>query len=139
MVSQVLVDTQIDDGERIIKQLDKDGFDVDSAFWIFDPDKEKWVFVIATSLVAEIGPKKSYGKLRNSLDKLSEKIESIRSQMLEMSLVKPEDFMVTLLKKALDTGPGISRIRFTGNVINGTRIEDALVYRLGGTREHVGS
>ncbi len=89
MAGPALVDTQIDDGERIIKQLDEDGFDVDSAFWIFNPDKEKWVFVIATSLVAQIGPKKSYDRLRSSLDKLP---ESIKSQMLEMSLVKREDF-----------------------------------------------
>jgi hypothetical protein len=59
--------------------------------------------------------------------------------MLEMSLVKREDFIVTLLKKALKTDPGISRIRFTGNVINGTLIEDALIYRLGGTPERVRS
>ncbi|HIJ43179.1 MAG: hypothetical protein QF511_06685 [Rhodospirillales bacterium] len=136
MAGPALVDTQIDDGERIIKQLDEDGFDVDSAFWIFNPDKEKWVFVIATSLVAQIGPKKSYDRLRSSLDKLP---ESIKSQMLEMSLVKREDFIVTLLKKALKTDPGISRIRFTGNVINGTLIEDALIYRLGGTPERVRS
>lgn len=136
MVSPALVDTQIDDGEQIVKQLDEEGFDVDSAFWIFDPDKEKWVFVIATSLVAEIGPKKSYDKLRTSLEKLP---QSIKSQLLEMSLVKREEFIVTLLKKALQTGPGISRTRFTGNVINGTYIEDALIYRLGGSRERVRS
>ena len=136
MVSPALVDTQIDDGERIIEQLDEDGFEVDSAFWIFKSDREKWDFVIATSLVAQIGPKKSYDRLRSSLDKLP---ESIKSQMLEMSLVKPEDFIVTLLKKALRTSPGISRIRFTGNVINGTLIEDVLIYRLGPIRERVRS
>ncbi len=134
MVIPTLVESQIIDGEQIVEQLDRDDFGVDSAFWIFDSDKEKWVLVIATSLVRDIGPKASYDRLRSSLDQLP---DSIGSRIFETSLVKPEDFIVGLLKKALKTGPGISRIRFTGNVINGIRIEDALIYRLGGDQQRV--
>lgn len=136
MANPTLVETQIEDGERIVRQLDADEFDVDSAFWIFNPDKEKWVFVIASSLVSEIGPKLSYSKLRDSLDRLQHP-ERIRSQFLEMSLIKTDHFLVRTLKKAIRTGPGISRIRFSGNVINGTKVEDALIYRLGKSRERV--
>jgi hypothetical protein len=38
--------------------------------------------------------------------------------------------MITLLRVALRTGPGIGGIRFSSNVINGTLIEDAYIYRL---------
>ena len=89
MVSTALVETQIEDGARLIAQLDHDEFGVDSAFWSLDHDTEKWVLVIATDLVTQIGPKKSYDRLRESLDKLPEKIAS--QMMFKATLVKPGD------------------------------------------------
>ncbi len=54
MVSTTLVDTQIEDGEKILRQLDADRFNVDSALWFFESEKEKWIFLIATPLVKSI-------------------------------------------------------------------------------------
>jgi hypothetical protein len=47
-----------------------------------------------------------------------------------ISLVSPNDDLVKLLKAAIKTGPGVSNIRFTGNVINNVFIEDAYIYRV---------
>jgi hypothetical protein len=38
--------------------------------------------------------------------------------------------MLSLLRVAISTGPGISGIRFTHNTINNVLIEDAYIYRL---------
>ncbi len=38
--------------------------------------------------------------------------------------------LVRLLRVALKTGGGLSRIRFSKNVINGHFIDDALIYRV---------
>ncbi len=41
-----------------------------------------------------------------------------------------QDPAILILHKAIQTGPGITAMRMSGNVINGVRIEDAYVYRL---------
>lgn len=128
MVSTSLVNTQIEDGEKIVRQLDTDEFAVDAALWFFDTQKEKWILYIASPLVGSIGPRKSYDKLRESLDRMENKL---KTPALEISLIKPEHDILQTLKLVIKTGPEISRIRFTGNVINGIPIEDALIYRLG--------
>lgn len=128
MVNTTLVDTQIEDGERILRQLDADRFKVVSALWFFDTQKEKWILLIATPLVKTVGPRESYAKMKKSLDKLVQRLDTAT---LDVTLIKPEHDLLRALKSALRVGPGISRIRFTSTVINGKLIEDALVYRLG--------
>jgi len=127
MVSTTLVDTQIEDGERILRQLDSDRFNVDSALWLFDTQKEKWILLIATPLVNSVGPKKSYAKIKKSLDKLA---TPLKTAALEVALIKPDHDLLRLLKSVVRVEPKIARMRFTGNVINGKLIEDALIYRL---------
>lgn len=131
MVDATLVDAQIDDGEDIIRQLDSDRFGVDSALWFFDTDKEKWMFLIATQLVNTIGPKEAYARIKESLDNLD---KPLSSPTLDITLIKPDVDLLQILKSAVKVGPGISRMRFTGNVINGKLIEDALIYRLSDRR-----
>jgi hypothetical protein len=46
-----------------------------------------------------------------------------------IGLLDASDDLVRLLKVAIVTGPGVKRIRFSKNVINGHFIDDALIYR----------
>ena len=48
----------------------------------------------------------------------------------EIGLLDQNAELVKLLRIAIHTGPGIGRIRFSKNVINGHFIEDALIYRV---------
>jgi len=48
----------------------------------------------------------------------------------DITVVKDNDPLVVLLRKAISTGLGISGVRFTNNSINGTFIDDAYIYRL---------
>ncbi|NIV68021.1 hypothetical protein GWN43_04130 [Candidatus Bathyarchaeota archaeon] len=50
--------------------------------------------------------------------------------MRQISVISTEHDLVKLLRAAIHTGPGISGIRFTGNVINGVFIDDAYIYRM---------
>ena len=125
MVSTTLVDTQIEDGEKILRQLDADRFNVDSALWFFESEKEKWIFLIATPLVKSIGPKNAYAKIKKSLDNVKPK-----STTLEVALIKPDHDLLRVLKSAFKVVPKFAHMRLTNNVINGTLIEDALIYRL---------
>ena len=47
-----------------------------------------------------------------------------------VTLAKPDSLVVSLLRAAIRTEHDINGIRFTNNVINGTLVEDAYIYRL---------
>jgi hypothetical protein len=48
----------------------------------------------------------------------------------DITILDSNDSLITLLRLAIKTGDGISGIRFSQNVINGTLIEDAYIYRI---------
>jgi hypothetical protein len=77
--------------------------------------------------IAKEGPKSSYAKIQKALVKLKKK-DGLALD--DVTLAKPSGSLIDLLKVAIRTGPGISGIRFSNNVINGQLIADAYIYRL---------
>ena len=58
------------------------------------------------------------------------KTAAIRGLYLrQITAVSPKDELVGRLRKAVRTGPGISSVRFTDNVIDNVLIEEAYIYR----------
>jgi len=53
-----------------------------------------------------------------------------RIPLKDIAVIDSNDPLIKLLRVAIKTGGGISGIRFTKNVINGTPIEDAYIYRI---------
>ena len=127
MVAAPLVESQIKDGEAILKQLDRDRFGVEAALWLYDTEREGWFLIIAAKRVSKDGPRASYAKFRESLDAMEEKI---KTEKLQVSLVEPKYPLLNLLRTAIQVESDFASIRFTNNTINGHLIEDALIYRL---------
>ncbi len=48
----------------------------------------------------------------------------------DIIVLSPKDDPIALVAKMIRTGPGLSGIRFTKNVINNKLIEDAYIYRI---------
>jgi hypothetical protein len=120
-----LVDKKIEAGKKLIEALDADGLVVRSAFWHYDSESDRWQLIIASPQVNRDGRIKVYERIRATLE---------RSGITELSLsdlmvVREDDQLVGLLRAAVTTGPGITDIRFTRNVIHGVFIEDAHIYR----------
>ena len=74
------------------------------------------------------GPHAAYRKVQALARKIPDAAEVFAPG--DVTLVKDNDPLVALLRKAISTGPGISGVRFTNNSINGTLIDDAYIYRL---------
>ena len=129
MDKKALVDRDIKAGEELIGKLDEKGFPFNAALWYFDPDAEDWRFIIATDLVQTLGPHKTYERLHPYLAPFRDESELTP---MNVTAVTPTDDLSRLLASVIQTGPGpgVSHIRFTGNVVNGTFIEDAYIYRL---------
>ena len=118
----------INDGKALLKDLDQHGFGADAAFWFLAPDLEAWKLMISTPQTATKGPKKTYQEIQKSLTRIKAEVQSLRLD--DVALLKPKTPLLKLLRVALRTGPGISGIRFTDNVINGQLIPDAYIYRI---------
>jgi hypothetical protein len=127
MDKKILVEKDINEGKRLIAVLDKADFQIKGAFWFYLPDSDEWRLYIGTPIEAKLGPIKAYGIIQNELAKLSPPIEL---SLKDISVISPDDELIGLLRIAVRTGPGISGIRFTRNVINNKFIEDAYIYRI---------
>ncbi|MEA1965843.1 MAG: hypothetical protein U9N05_00980 [Euryarchaeota archaeon] len=127
MDKTALVERAIQEGKDLIEALDKTEFEVDASLWFYSSDSDEWRLLIASPFVEENGPRKSYGFIRSVLTQPSPPSEI---SLKNISVLSPKHRLIKLLKTAISTGPGISNIRFTRNVINNTLIEDAYIYRI---------
>jgi hypothetical protein len=106
--------------------LDESGLDVQAAFWYYREEAEEWRLYIATPLVEELGPREVYSRILATLK--NNCIKSI--DLSKISVVDPTDGLVTVLRLAVNTGPGITDISFNGNSINGVYVRAAHIYRM---------
>lgn len=127
MDKKTLVNIDIEEGKKLLEMLDKTNMQITSAFWFYLQDIEEWRLIFATNLLDKEGPKKTYTKL---LEIISQDIKEINIPLEAISLISPNDSLNQLFRSAIQTGPGISGIRFSGNVINGSLIKDSYLYRI---------
>ena len=126
MDKPTLVDPDKKAGEALLKKLDGIDFDVKAAFWFYLSEPNEWRLIFASTVVDKKGPKEAYETVQSELENLNERYEL---SLQNISLISSNDKLVKLLRAAIKTGPGVSNIRFTGNVINSVFIEDAYIYR----------
>ena len=128
MVETDLSRELIDAGAELIRRLDDRGIQTDAAFWFYFSDISAWKLVLAEVKVGKTGPKETYRQIQRTLTAAEEELSLLGLD--DITLMKPDAPMVGPLRTAVHTGPGIGGIRFTHNVVNGTLIEDAYIYRL---------
>ncbi len=113
-------------GEDLTAKLDSLGLPVVAAMWSFEPEINEWRLFFASPEVSAKGPRAVYKKIQEAVEALG---GDAAIPLSMIGVLDPEADLVQLLKAAVHTGPGISRIRFSKNVINGHFIDDALIYR----------
>ena len=133
MVTEVLVkeslsEQMISAGSDLIRRLDEAGLKVSGALWFYDTDSNDWRLIIVSPDVRVKGVKTVYEEVQ-SVVRATPDDQSIIS-LKDISVVDSDDPLISLLKVAIKTDNGISRIRFSRNIINGTLIEDSYIYRL---------
>ena len=128
VVTQNLSDDMIAAGAQLIGYLDQAQFPVQAAVWLYRPESELWRLMIASPGVKSEGPRKAYARLQVVLTGMPENHPRVGLQ--NISIVDAQDPFISLLRTAIRTGPGISSIRFSRNMVNGTYVEDAYIYKL---------
>lgn len=128
MVKESLDEAMVRDGAAMVEGLDAAGRRVSAAFWFYFADANAWRLLLASPDVASKGPREFYLAAQKVLSTIQR--GDLAIALDDIAVVPTDNPLVGLLRGMISTGAGISRIRFSKNVINGTFIEDALIYRL---------
>ena len=86
MVKTKLVGELIADGARLLCELDRRSFPVESMFWRHLPDQDYWRLIIGSRIVSEQGGLAAYGRL----GELLREIELAGITLEDISLFDPE-------------------------------------------------
>jgi hypothetical protein len=128
VVKESLSAEMIDAGNELVQQLDKIKFVVHAALWLYLPEANNWRLIIANPEVDSHGPKRAYRKIQNALARMSQELPKVA--LRDITVVDTNDPLISLMRTVISTGNEISGIRFSHNVIHGTLIEDAYIYRM---------
>jgi hypothetical protein len=128
MVETLLTKEMIATGATLVGKLDERGLQPDAALWLYSPDLQQWKLVIVEVKVGKKGPKEVYRQIQKILRESGGEMGEL--SLDDVALAKPDAPIISLLRASVRTGPGISGVRFKNNVIDGTLIEDAYIYRL---------
>jgi len=128
MVETQLTPELIKEGATLVEALDRSGVSPDAALWLYYPDTSVWKLLLAEVKVGQAGPREVYREVQRTLSSLRNQITHLSLE--DVAVAKPDDPMIRLLSTIVTTGPKLEGFRFTHNVVNGTLIEDAFIYRL---------
>ena len=128
MVTKDISKESIDSGKQLLRELDKANIKVDAAFWFFFSDDSDWKLVFSLPQEIKNGQKKAYLVIQKVYARIGGNLPGL--DINDVLLMMEDNPLVNILKIMIRTGPEISEIRLTQNVINGTLIEDAVIYRL---------
>lgn len=127
MVVDTLSPDLVKGGENLLRELDDANANVRAAVWFYFPEEGLWKLLLSFPNLEKEGPKAAYARVQRALTKLGEKQAP---HLDDVAVAKPNAPLLQLLKTTIRTGPGISGIRFSNNVINGQLVPDAYIYRL---------
>jgi hypothetical protein len=126
MYFSVLVDRQIEEGQRLLERLKKERFQVFGALWYRVPDSSQWVLVISTPVVSRVGPTAAYSRLQRILRDLNPSYLSLSN----VSLFSPASPELERVRSAAGLSNQFGIGPATGRPRNLSSFEDAYVYRV---------
>jgi hypothetical protein len=125
MAKTTLVEADYQAGRELVEALDHSGLAPAAALWFLFDEENVWRLLLA------IRSDKDFPELyRQIVDVMDQHGINTKLSADDIALTRPDAPLIKLMKMAIQTGPGISGIRFTHNTINNVLIEDAYIYRL---------
>jgi hypothetical protein len=124
MDTELLVESQIDEGQGLVDQLIRDNFDISVAFWVKTSEEGMWHFYIASPSVDEGLLGEAYRKVYASLGK-------IPNSWVSPSDIKLVNDMNPIARDAVEVRsrfPARIPARFRGRRLGGLSITEAYIY-----------
>jgi hypothetical protein len=126
MAEIALVDEDVRRADLLVETLEKNGFPLVAALWLYQSDADRWRFVVSPE-EHRADPTSFYRDFAKLLRSADPKLELL--DLNKVDIVKRDSPILTALGK-LCRVEGKGRARITDSSINGIFIEDALVYKL---------
>lgn len=128
LVKDALSSEMIAAGAELARHLHNSDLITNALLWLYISESNIWRFVIVSPEVSTSGPKKVYQEVRSIISKIPKEWQKISFD--DLVVIDSNDPLILPLRTAINTGPNISGIRFSQNVINGVLIDDAYIYKL---------
>jgi hypothetical protein len=129
MDTESLVEDLIDDGQKLIEYLPRNGFTVATALWLKASENDRWYFYLVSPLADTEGLPQAYRRLHTLIRQMP---EHIGIDPLKIKLIGPDD---PIAKDVLGifsrvSGPQVSPVRWGGRTLGNISIEGAYLYPL---------
>jgi hypothetical protein len=132
MDTDSLVEHLLDDGQKLIEQLPRNGFEVVAAFWLKASENGRWYFYLVSPVVESEGLTKAYRRLHTLIRQMT---GPLWIDPLEIKLIGPDNLIAkeVLAINSRMPGPRVSPIRWGGRSLGNISIEGAYLYPLPAT------
>jgi hypothetical protein len=129
MVETSLVMQQIQDGEKIIKQLQDKHVDVTAACWLLESERDRWIMYIVSKLVDEKGRLEASKAFHATYFQMPE----LWIEPLDVKFIGMTDPIAKEILEIQQRGPVRLQTRYTLHKLGGLRSGDAHIYPLSTT------
>ena len=127
VVKEALSSEMISAGADLTRRLDEANFIVTASFWFYISDANAWRLMIANPSVGLDGPRKAYKQIQSVISRMPD--DQPKIELKDITVIDSKKPLISTLRR-ITRVEGISGIRFSGNVIDGTFIEDVYIYRI---------
>jgi hypothetical protein len=121
---ELLVDSRMEDGEKLLSQLVRSGFDVTVAFWVRTSEEGLWHLYIGSNAVSPGSVGDAYGTLYTCLSKIPDTSVSFS----EVKMVHPSNPMASEAIAVRDRNPARLPVTYRGKRLGNEPIEEAYIY-----------
>jgi hypothetical protein len=124
MDQAVLVAQQIEDGEELVEELLRNGFDVAAAAWVKPSDEDRWLLYVVSKVVDEQGLAAAYRAIHPTLSKRPHSWVSL----FELKLIGPSNPIAADILELNRKYPGRNPTRTRRPHLGGMAIDQAYIY-----------
>lgn len=124
MYKTILVKELVEDGEKLLQELDRRHFPITAAFWYDSPERDAWNLYIVSEAAHEPGPLEAYMRIQQGMAGLN--LASL--SMDDIVVLSPQRSAFRDLRRTIE---GVSQMSASGErvILEGVPLQDAYVYR----------
>jgi hypothetical protein len=125
-----LVETDKEDGQKLLTELTRHDFPVTAAAWVKTEDNARWYLFIATPLESRGGPHQGYSRLFSIWPAIP---QPFWLKSYDVKLISPDDPIARDALEMLRQYPGNRPIPYGGDHFGRESVEGAYIYRVPNT------